>query len=272
MIPTPLKLPKLDPRLKSDKPVPKYTPVRHVTRYRAGQVPEFQKPTSPQQYESSAEESLDNEEKLSIDDDEEEDAKPIDLERVFVAESQETDFSGLRRKGIYPIPETTDESELSKRQEEAVENHSSEDGSSYSSSSEDYGETVMLLKPIFKPKEQRIALEAERQREAKQKSLEAEAQIVAEDIRRKEAQNRVSQVVEEQQRAREEALKAVIDVIELPDDEIQDEDAEYEAWKIRELGRLYRDYRARIVHKEEVSSMDFFYLPHRSSESKKDEI
>lgn len=150
-------------------------------------------------------------------------------------------------------------------QDEAAALLEDADHSSSASSADDSDgpeEDRLLLKPTFRQKDQRVALMAVMEEEARQAEEEAErARKVAEE-KQKESRELLKRTIEESaaaaeaERVRKEIGQETWSDNELPDDEISDEDAAYEAWKLRELGRLRRDYMKEVQRLEEEANIE----------------
>jgi len=127
----------------------------------------------------------------------------------------------------------------------------SESGSESSESEDEYGR--VLLKPIFLPKGQRPTDDEKRKIEAQEERLAA-AKRKQEKIRKEDAKVLLAETIKKEDEQKEK-IEAVLSDAEMPDDHDEDEDEQYELWKIRELRRLKRDIIERrkiALEKEEI--------------------
>ncbi|CAO3698692.1 unnamed protein product [Rhizopus microsporus] len=143
--------------------------------------------------------------------------------------------------------EEDEEEEEQKSEEEEEEEE--EESSEYESSSEEEDTLARLPKPVFIPKAKRETIlqqeQLAKEREERERRLEEEL-----EERKRQSHNMLA---EELKREREEALnKDLSEYDDIPDDTDKvDEEAEYEAWKLRELARIKRDREARIARERE---------------------
>lgn len=131
--------------------------------------------------------------------------------------------------------------------DEDIQGTGDDSSSSQSSDSDDEG-AKPLPKPVYKSKEERVAL-----REAVLAEIEQQKRLEEEEARRREEKEatskqllkeKVEMLEKEDEAIRLRRLHGVVEDAEdmiLPDDEIHDEDEEFRLWKLREMGRLYRD-------------------------------
>eukprot|EP01053_Blabericola_migrator_P004701 Blabericola_migrator_1__4700@NODE_2480_length_2700_cov_60_042537_g1555_i0_p1_GENE_NODE_2480_length_2700_cov_60_042537_g1555_i0NODE_2480_length_2700_cov_60_042537_g1555_i0_p1_ORF_typecomplete_len434_score133_01MFAP1/PF06991_11/3_5e03MFAP1/PF06991_11/5_3e51PCP_red/PF08369_10/1_8e02PCP_red/PF08369_10/0_19_NODE_2480_length_2700_cov_60_042537_g1555_i012802581 len=122
---------------------------------------------------------------------------------------------------------------------------SNEDSSDSGSESEEF---KPLPKPVFRAREERVALQetlealAARERQMEEDAMRRQAEKEAESQELLKVTVETMEKEDEAERLRR--LHGIVDDDEnivLPDDEIHDEDAEYLLWQLREMGRLYRD-------------------------------
>ncbi|XP_067000713.2 microfibrillar-associated protein 1 [Anabrus simplex] len=138
--------------------------------------------------------------------------------------------------------------ELDKEDENRTPEESESESSEYEEYSDSEEETGPRLKPVFVRKKDRVTV-LEKEREAlKQKQMELEAKKMAEE-RRKHTLKMVEDEVRKETVVKEGDEPNLNDVN--TDDE--NDEVEYEAWKLRELKRIKRDREEReMVEKERL--------------------
>lgn len=183
----------------------------------------------PEILETSEEEDSDGKEEpkhtIEAPDDEESEAELSDAEI-------ERRRQMLRQK----IIAKTDEEVLDKEDEGKSSAESSE-SSEYEEYSDSEEETGPRLKPVFVRKRDRITVIEKEKEELKQKQAEIEARKQAEERRRQTLRLVEDTIKKEQQLKKEDNEPNLNDVC--TDDE--NDEVEYEAWKLRELKRIKRD-------------------------------
>nr|CAH7752018.1 unnamed protein product [Callosobruchus chinensis] len=137
--------------------------------------------------------------------------------------------------------------------EEEKEDSESEESSEYEEYTDSEEETGPRLKPVFVRKKDRITI-AEKEKEAqKQRKLEEEAQKLAEE-RRRQTLRLVEETIKKEQQAKDkDNNEPNIDDV-CTDDE--NDEVEYEAWKLRELKRIKRDREEREALEREKMEID----------------
>ena len=164
-------------------------------------------------------------------------------------EEEEDEFEARRRRARQV---DSDEEELLDREEEASsdedEGSSSDDSSDYDSSDEDQLlPPRLLVQPVFVKKDMRETV-AERERLEKQLEEEQKMEEVRAEERKRESKKLAEQVVvKEFEETVKEAAKPEEDI-----DKDIDEQAEYEAWKQRELARIKREKENRTARVKEI--------------------
>ncbi|KAF9188841.1 Microfibrillar-associated protein 1 [Haplosporangium sp. Z 767] len=153
-------------------------------------------------------------------------------------EEEEVQDSGRRAKARHDSEESEGSSEYTSGSEEE--------------SSEDDGPRRKLMKPIFVPKSQRITID-EATRADVAAELAEKARIEAIEERKMESYQILKEYVARQ--AIVEEVPDVDNLAEMDDTDGLDEEAEFEAWKLRELKRIKRDreeLEAREAEKAEI--------------------
>lgn len=131
------------------------------------------------------------------------------------------------------------EEELIRDEEEEKSGDSSEETSEYEEYTDSEEESGPRLKPIFVSKKDRITVMEKEKEALKQKQVEAEAKKMAEERRRQ-----TLRLVEDLVRKESQVNKVSSDYESKLEDVCTDDEndeAEYEAWKLRELKRIKRD-------------------------------
>lgn len=129
--------------------------------------------------------------------------------------------------------------ELFHEEDEEKTGNSSEDSSEYEEYTDSEEETGPRLKPVFVRKKDRITVMEKEKEAMKQKQAEIEAKKMAEERKRQ-----TLRMVEDAIRKETQTGKSMVDqegnVNDVCTDDENDE-VEYEAWKLRELKRIKRD-------------------------------
>ena len=129
---------------------------------------------------------------------------------------------------------------------------SESDTESSSESEGDAGDWLLQARPVFVPAAARTTIKTQQQldAEATSQAAEAEKQRAA---RREAAQEAMATVVQAEEDA---AAAAGSDAEDMPSDGDHDseEEADFAAWKLRELKRMQRDLKAQAAAEEELAS------------------
>ena len=138
-------------------------------------------------------------------------------------------------------------------EKEASEEEDDEDETTEESETDSENEEGARLKPVFVRKQDRLTQVEREKEEAKQRQIEREANILAEQRRRdtlRMVENSVKLEAEERRKnEKDDGIEAVI-----TDDE--NEEIEYEAWKLRELKRLKRDRDEKEEREKEAAEVE----------------
>ncbi|XP_065360946.1 microfibrillar-associated protein 1 [Calliphora vicina] len=145
------------------------------------------------------------------------------------------------------------EEEILQKEEEKQSESSDTESSEYEEESESEEENEPRLKPLFVRKKDRATIQ-EKEREAqKQKQLEVEAKRSAKERRRNTLRLVEESVKKDLEKTKNDTAEPHIEDV-CTDDE--NDEVEYEAWKLRELKRMKRDREERENAEREVSEID----------------
>ncbi|CAD7002629.1 unnamed protein product [Ceratitis capitata] len=145
------------------------------------------------------------------------------------------------------------EEEVLQKEEENKSESSETESSDYEEETESEEDNEPRLKPLFVRKRERATIQ-EKEREAqKQKQLEAEAKRTAKERRRITLRLVEESVKKDLEKAKPDTAEASIDDV-CTDDE--NDEVEYEAWKLRELKRVKRDREERENAEREKLEID----------------
>ena len=127
-----------------------------------------------------------------------------------------------------------------KQEEEGEEEEESGSSSSYESGSSEEEEEGMMIKPVFVPKSQRKTRNRREEERIRQEQLMEEK-----EMKNLERAERTRQMVVDEIRLDQlrDERKDEEDMKDMPNDEDNEDEDAFEAWKLRELGRIktYRD-------------------------------
>ncbi|RIB14606.1 splicing factor, Prp19-binding domain-containing protein [Gigaspora rosea] len=182
---------------------------------------------------------------------------------VRMEEEEEEDDLALRRQRLRDrvLEQRKQEEEKLKAIEEAEkaqasqteeEGSESEETSEYETDSEEEQASRKLLKPVFIPKAHRETILEKERKEKLEEETEAKRLQELEE-RKKESHSMVAEVIQKE-------LQKTVDeetgIKEVDDTDGLDEQAEYEAWKLRELKRIKRDKEEREAREKEQEEIE----------------
>ncbi|KAI9480726.1 MAG: splicing factor, Prp19-binding domain-containing protein [Benjaminiella poitrasii] len=163
----------------------------------------------------------------------------------------------LKQKALQQQQEvsTSKATEASEEEEEEdSEEDEEEESSEYESSSEEEDTITRLPKPVFIPKARRETI---LQQEKLAKEAEEREKRLEEELEQRKKQSH-DMLAEELRREREQAAQKDSSEFEdaVDDTDGLDEEAEFDAWRIRELNRIKRDREERIAREKEEEELE----------------
>ncbi|KAK0089555.1 hypothetical protein PV325_006684 [Microctonus aethiopoides] len=182
----------------------------------------------------------------------------IKLESSDSSEDEELSDSEIERRRealkARVLSKKDNEEELVHKDEEELSGSSSEESSEYEEYTDSEEETGPRLKPVFVRKRDRITVMEREKEAAKQKQAEIESKKMADERKRQ-----TLRMVEEAIRKETQDTKMVDSNEGRLDDVCTDDEndeVEYEAWKLRELKRIKRDREEREAIEKERLEID----------------
>ncbi|XP_030385008.1 microfibrillar-associated protein 1 [Scaptodrosophila lebanonensis] len=164
------------------------------------------------------------------------------------SELSETELEKRRTKLRARMLQQQREEEVLQKEDEKQSESSDSESSEYEEESESEEDNEPRLKPLFVRKRDRATIQ-EKEREAqKQKQLEAEAKRAAKERRRATLRMVEDSVKKDLEKIKPETNEACIEDVCTDDD---NDELEYEAWKLRELKRMKRDREERDIAERE---------------------
>ena len=147
----------------------------------------------------------------------------------------------MRQRAVARAQIGVGQEEIMEKEEEKAEVSEEEEGeeTSEEETTDSEEEEGARLKPVFVRKKDRLTVQEREREEAKQRQQEHEAQKAAE-ARRRETLRMVESTVKKEVMERKEKENDPLGLHEVNTDD-ENEEVEYEAWKLRELKRMKRD-------------------------------
>lgn len=206
-------------------------------------------------------------EEESSDEDEDLNDEEIERRRALLRERARMRVNDEEELLAVPADEIANEATKKQQQdEEEDDEYTTDDESEYTDSEDDDGPR---LKPVFVRKKDRLTIQEREKEEQRQEQLKLEAKKAAEERRRY-----TLKLVEQEARAEVEGVEKEIDVdsalMAVCSDDDNDE-AEYELWKLRELKRIKRDREERealIKEREETERVSKLTPEERRAEAR----
>lgn len=153
-------------------------------------------------------------------------------------ELSDTEIERRRQKLRSKMLQQRKEEEVLLKEEEKQSESSEEESSEYEEESESEEENEPRLKPLFVRKRDRATIAEKEKEAAKQRQLEHEAKKLAKERRKQTLRLVEDSVKKDLEKLKPESSEPHIDDVCTDDD---NDEVEYEAWKLRELKRIKRD-------------------------------
>jgi len=190
----------------------------------------------------------------SEDDDDDSDDSDSDDEMDEQAVQRRRDL--MRQRAVAKAQMGVKQEELLAKEEEKEGSEEEEESSEEETDSEEE-EQEARLKPVFVRAKDRLTIQEREREEMKARQAEREAQKLAEERRRQSLRMVESEVRKTQIAERKAADGETVGFDEINTDDENDE-VEYETWKVRELRRLKRDREEREAFVKELAELDRF--------------
>ncbi|XP_028298075.1 microfibrillar-associated protein 1 [Gouania willdenowi] len=193
----------------------------------------------PQQRAESSEDEADEEEE------EEEEEEEVDDEEIERRRTMMRQRAQERKNEEMEVMEV--------EEEEGKSGKDSESESEYEDYTDSEDEAAPRLKPVFIRKKDRVTVAEREAEEQHQRELEAEAKRQVEERRRY-----TLKIVEEEAKKELEENRRSLAALDALDTDGENDQEEYEGWKVRELKRIKRDREAREVLEREKAEIERF--------------
>ena len=190
----------------------------------------------------------------SEDDDDDSDDSDSDDEMDEQAVQRRRDL--MRQRAIAKAQMGVKQEELLAKEEEKEGSEEEEESSEEETDSEEE-EQEARLKPVFVRAKDRLTIQEREREEMKARQAEREAQKLAEERRRASLRMVEAEVRKTQMAERKAAEGETVGFDEINTDDENDE-VEYETWKVRELRRLKRDREEREAFVKELAELERF--------------
>ncbi|XP_036343800.1 microfibrillar-associated protein 1-like [Rhagoletis pomonella] len=183
------------------------------------------------------------------------------------SELSEEELENRRVRLRHRMLQQQKEEEILQKEEERQSESSETESSEYEEETESEEDNEPRLKPLFVRKRERATIQ-EKEREAqKQKQLEVEAKRAAKDRRRATLRLVEESVKKDLEKSKPDTAEASIEDV-CTDDE--NDEVEYEAWKLRELKRVKRDREER--ENAERDKQDIDHMRNLTEEERRQEL
>lgn len=153
-------------------------------------------------------------------------------------ELSDTEIERRRQRMRAKMMQQRKEEEVLLKEEEKQSESSAEESSEYEEETESEEDNEPRLKPLFVRKRDRATIAEKEKEVAKQRLLEVEAKKVAKERRKQTLRLVEDSVKKDLEKLKPEGTEPHIDDVCTDDD---NDEVEYEAWKLRELKRIKRD-------------------------------
>uniref|UniRef100_A0A8C5GTF0 Micro-fibrillar-associated protein 1 C-terminal domain-containing protein n=1 Tax=Gouania willdenowi TaxID=441366 RepID=A0A8C5GTF0_GOUWI len=188
------------------------------------------------------EERLDSLQRAESSEDEEEEVDDEEIERRRTMMRQRAQERKNEEMEVMEVEE-----------EEGKSGKDSESESEYEDYTDSEDEAAPRLKPVFIRKKDRVTVAEREAEEQHQRELEAEAKRQVEERRRY-----TLKIVEEEAKKELEENRRSLAALDALDTDGENDQEEYEGWKVRELKRIKRDREAREVLEREKAEIERF--------------
>ncbi|KAI9590545.1 microfibrillar-associated protein 1 [Glossina fuscipes] len=169
------------------------------------------------------------------------------------SELSETELEQKRLKLRQRMLQQQKEEEILQKEEEKQSESSDTESSEYEEETESEEENEPRLKPLFVRKKDRATIQEKERETLRQKEIEIETKRLAKERRRQTLRLVEDSIKKDLEKSKPETAEPSIDDV-CTDDE--NDEVEYEAWKLRELKRMKRDREERENAEREQLEID----------------